>query len=289
MSISTLFLMPTIAILLCINLFPFVYQLVLSLTDFRFGDRGLRFIGLSNYIAAFTQDPRFIHAVVVTVKFSLIAVTAELILGFLLALLLDRASRRWRDLLLPIFIIPMVLSPIVVGYLFQLMYSSQYGIINYFLQSVGIHLPYSFISNTKTVLWALAAVDIWQWTPFAILVILAGLQSLPMEPYEAARVDGASPWQSIRFITLPLLKSEVLVVLLLRLLESLKVFDIIYALTAGGPGTATESISLYLYRVNFKFLNMGYAAAMSIIVLIVATCLARLFSKLVYLGATREE
>jgi multiple sugar transport system permease protein len=209
---------------------------------------------------------------------------ATILGGLALAVALDRVGDRTRRLALPLVIIPMAMSPIVVGLIFKFLYNDAVGPINYYLEVFGFHIDNSFLARPETAIWAVAVVDIWQWTPFAVLVFLAALQSLPQGPIEAARIDGAGSIGTFFYVRLPMIKAELIVVLLLRTLDSFRVFDVVYATTRGGPGTSTETLSIYLQRTAFGFLDWGYAGAMSIFLIIVAVILVRPLSKRLEVG-----
>ena len=214
------------------------------------------------------SDKFFLEALAHTFIYAATALTFEFLLGLTLAILLD-GPLRGRSLFRSGLLIPMMLPPVVVGVVWRLMLNPDFGAVNGTLKGVGL--------NTEALTWtaspvlafaSVIAVDIWQWTPFIFLVLLAGLQSIPQEPYEAAVIDGSSAWQTFRHITLPLLKPAILIALLLRTMDLLRVFDQIFILTQGGPGFSTETVSLYIYRTAFRFSDFGYAAAMSFVLLI---------------------
>lgn len=158
------------------------------------------------------------------------------------------------------------------------MYNPSFGLINYFLGLIGVGSR-AWVAEATTALPALIVADVWQWTPFMFLLIYAGLQSLPEEPFEAARVDGASTWQTLQYLTIPMLRPVLLVAILLRIIESVKTFDIIFALTRGGPGTSTQTLNLYTFSQAFEWIKPGYAAALAIIILILVSILGQLMSK----------
>jgi multiple sugar transport system permease protein len=178
-------------------------------------------------------------------------------------------------------LVPMMLPPVVVGVVWRLMLNPNFGAINGTLKGAGLDsLALAWTASPKLALFSVIMVDVWQWTPFMFLVLLAGLQATPQEPYEAALVDGSSAWQTFQFVTLPLLKPAILIALLLRTMDLLRVFDQIFILTEGGPGFATETISLYIYRAAFRFSDFGYAAAMSFVLLILTNIISLLYIRL---------
>jgi multiple sugar transport system permease protein len=277
-------LAPTVLVLLGLSLYPTLYNLYQSFRETQLIGPA-KWAGFDNFTRLF-HDHRFWASAELTVKFMLVTVAGTVLLGLALAAALDRASDRFRRIVLPIVVIPMAMSPIVVGLIFKFLYNDAVGPINYYIGKLGPNLDNSFLARTDTAIWAVAAVDIWQWTPFAVLVFLAGLQSLPRGPLEAARIDGASGFGTFWLVQLPLIGTELIVVILLRALDSFRVFDVVYATTRGGPGTSSETLSIYLQRVAFNFLDFGYAGAMSIFLILIATLLARPLAKRLRLGTT---
>ncbi|MBS7649707.1 sugar ABC transporter permease, partial [Candidatus Bathyarchaeota archaeon] len=186
-----------------------------------------------------------------TLKFVSIAVALEFTLGFILALILNQDIRGGRIYRF-ICILPMMLMPTIIGFIWKFLYHGDIGLINYVLSFLGIQRR-PWLGNADTAMYAIILTDVWQWTPFCFLVLLAGLQSLPIEPFEAAKIDGASRWLIFKNITIPLLKPSIIVALLFRTIDSFKIFDLIYVMTHGGPGNATMVMSLYIYRWAFIF------------------------------------
>ncbi|MGQ9814770.1 MAG: carbohydrate ABC transporter permease [Candidatus Roseilinea sp.] len=271
------FIMPAVIWALLFTIFPLLYALYTSFFSFRFG-RINQFVGSVNYARLFT-DSNLHNGLRVTLTFVIVTVTVQMLLGFGLALLLNR-EMRGKSILRAIMVLPLFATPVAVGYLSITLFYEINGPINELLRTLGgTGVPW--LSNP---FWALAAViiiDIWQWTPFVFLVSLAALQSLPADLYEAAEVDGASGWQSFRSITLPLMRPILWLILLLRLVEAFKVFDIPTSLTLGGPGRATEVYSLFTYRTALRFFDHGYAAAQGFLLLfIVSLIVALLFGRI---------
>lgn len=268
---------PITIFLLSITVFPTIYALVISLQDYELTNPlGRVFIGFENYMSLFS-DSRFWNAVKVTLIFLVGSLFFEMILGFLLALLISRNFRGNR-LVKSVFLLPTITTPVVVGLIWIMMYDPQFGVINYFLTSIGLD-PQNWLANSDTAIWALIAVDVWEWTPFVALVLLAGLQSLPLEPYEAAKVDGANALQSFYHITLPQMKHYIIIAFIFRFMDAFRWFDTIYVMTKGGPGTATETLNMFGYLTGFEFLNMGYAAAIGIVMLIMMIVISQGFIK----------
>ncbi len=256
-----LLLSPTVAVLVALSIYPLIYAIRVSFTSG--SDSSFT---LANF-ARLASDQFFISALAHTFIYAVAALTLEFLLGLGLALLLDR-SLRGRSIFRALLLIPMMLPPVVVGVVWRLMFNSDFGAINGTLKTAGINTEaLTWTASPNLALASVIAVDVWQWTPFMFLVLLAGLQAIPQEPYEAAMVNGSSWWQTFRHVTLPLLRPAILIALLLRTMDLLRVFDQIFILTEGGPGFATETVSLYIYRTAFRFFDFGYAAAMSFILL----------------------
>ena len=275
-----LLIAPATIILMIIALYPFIYALQLSLYRWEMGDalQSKRFFGALNYIRALTSSG-FWEALATTVSYTVLAVAVEFSLGLGVALLLN-TEFLGRSVVRSIAIVPLAVTPVVVGLVWRVLYNTDYGVLNYYLHAVG--LPTSkWIAGMSTALLSVVIVDIWQWTPFATLILLAGLQTVPVDILEASQIDGASSLQRFRFITLSFLKTPILVVFLFRSIDSFKVFDNIYALTMGGPGSATETLSMHLYIQGFRNRHMGYASAMGILFLIVVTLICQLYIKLI--------
>jgi multiple sugar transport system permease protein len=265
------FLAPAFIVILVVLIYPLLYTFQLSFYDYSIA-RGLRFSGLDNFIKILDDD-RFFTSLKNTLLYALVVVTIECIFGFILALILNK-NFRGRGLVRGLFMIPMLASPIVSGITWRFMYNPDFGIINYFLALLGLP-PQVWTGNPHISLLSVMIVDIWEFTPFVMLLLLAGLQSIPKEQYESAMIDGAGFWSKLRFITLPWLKPMLLVVLLLRTMDSIKIFDQVYALTAGGPGVSSMTLGVYAYANGFRNFFLGYAAAISLLLALItiAICL----------------
>lgn len=268
------FLAPSVALLLALTVYPFLYILRLSL--YRMSPTGEVFVGADNFLRL-ARDPLFFQSLGQTLVLTAGALALEFGLGLGLALLLDsqiRGRNLWRALLL----LPMILPPVVVGVIWRLIYNPNFGVLNGALQLAGVDTTrLTWLADPSVALAAVIVVDVWEWTPFVFLILLAGLQAIPEEPYEAARIDGASAWQTFWHVTLPLLTPAILVALLLRTMDLLRIFDQVFILTQGGPGFATETISLYIYKTAFRFFDFGYAAAMSLLLLVGTLIVSRLY------------
>lgn len=266
------FLLPTVVVLLVITIYPMINSLWNSLHYFNlFTPDDKRFVGLGNYGDLLTKDPTFWAVMRITFIYTIGVVAVQFVLGLGMALLLDRAMRGIA-LLRTLIIIPILISPVVVGLTWRYMYEP-WGVINYVFGRLGL-APVDWLANPSVALISIMVVDIWQWTPFVVLVLLAGLQSIPREVVEAAALDGLKFRQYFTRILWPLLRPVALIVLLIRMMDALKVFDTVYMLTRGGPGTSTYVASMYNYVLFFGNYQVGYAAAMSYIILIIVNVFA---------------
>jgi multiple sugar transport system permease protein len=262
-----LMLAPALALFAAIALLPMAELVAMSASRIEWRDAQAHwsFAGIANFVRL-AQDGLFRAGVRNTVIFAVGAVTAQMVLGFALALATSKALRG-RALYRTVFILPILVPGIVIGAIWKLMYNFDFGVLNQLLAVVGLP-PVDWLGSTSTALAAVIAVDVWHWTPFVFLLMLAGLESLPQDVYEAAKVDGATFAQELRYITLPLMLPLIVVTLAFRLLVAFKVFDEIYLLTGGGPGTTTEVVSYTIYRRFFTEGQTGYGAAMSVVVLV---------------------
>ena len=269
-----LLLVPTIFLLLALTVYPLIYSIIAMLhkINIRTGER--TFIGFQNFIEMST-DSFFWNALKNTAIYTSTAVAVEFVLGLSLAVFLS-TKLAGRGIFRSLFLTPMMLPPIVAAVIFKIIYIPDFGVINWFLGLFGIE-GIIWEASANTALLSLILVDIWEWTPFMFLILLAGLQAIPLDPYEAAEVDGATKFQIFRDITFPLLRPAVLIALLLRIMDTLRIFDQIFIMTGGGPANATETMSLYIYRHGFRFSNIGYATAMSFIMLILTLLISNFF------------
>jgi multiple sugar transport system permease protein len=258
-----LFPAPAVLLVAVLIVYPIAYTGWMSFQEWSASSLSPpRFVGAANYTKILVGDARFREAVGRTIYFTLVAVAAETLLGVAMALLFNREF--WgRGLLRTLAILPMVATPTAIALVFVMMYHPTLGVANYLASVAGL-APFRWTYSSQTALYALALVDIWQWTPLIMLIALAGLASLPREPYEAARLDGASPLQAFWHITLPLLRPALVVAILFRAIDALKTFDIIFVMTQGGPANASETINILLFNQAFSYFNMGYAASMAV-------------------------
>uniref|UniRef100_A0A7V4TI25 Sugar ABC transporter permease n=1 Tax=Candidatus Caldatribacterium saccharofermentans TaxID=1454753 RepID=A0A7V4TI25_9BACT len=272
--------LPSLGVILAVVIFPLLYSLRLSFIQWDALVPGQKFVGFRNFLQVIT-DTRFLASLGHTGILLSGIITIEFLLGFLLALCLLEEFKL-KKFVTAMFILPVTIIPTVAGFIWKLMLDAQYGPVNHVLSiMLRRDIQYTWLAHTNTAYISLIVTDVWQWTPFMILVLLAGLVALPKDALEAAEIDGASEWQKVRFITLPMLKPVIVVALLIRSLDSLKLFDIVFAMTQGGPGTSTETLSYYIYRNGFEYFRMGYTAAMSYVVLaIVSTVITLLLERL---------
>lgn len=269
-----IFLLPGLLFLLGVVLFPTAYALYVSTTVWNLiGEQG-EFIRMANYYQM-VHDDRFLLAFGRTILFTVVAISIELLFGLLLALGLSRITRH-KNTFLSIFLVPFVVAPAAVAYAFLFLMNPQFGGINYMLSLVGVG-PIPFLGTSSYALPSLILVDVWQYTPFMFLIIYAGLEALPREPFEAAKIDGANAWQRFKWVTLPLLKPVIAIAVLIRGMDAFRAFDKFYIMTGGGPGTSSEVLSLYAYRIGFTNFDFGYATAISLFMLFVIVVASWLF------------
>jgi multiple sugar transport system permease protein len=274
-------IVPTCVLLAVINLYPFVYALYLSFHKYNLArvGKGAKFVGFANYAAAFS-DPRFINSIARTLTIVIAAVTIEFALGFVMAFVLN-SKLRGMDTIRKLSIAPVTVMPVVSALMWFYIFNQRYGIINWTLGLAGIPAQ-PWLTDPFLATLSIVIADVWQWTPFIMLVMLAGLNALPEYVYEAAQIDGLSEWQQFRWVTLPLLMPVILIVVLLRLMEAFKLFDLPYVMTQGGPAGATETLSYYIYVQAFQFFEIGKAAAFAIIMLIMVNIVGQIFVRRMY-------
>lgn len=270
-NLRILFPLPAIVFIGMLMVFPILYTLYLSFTNWNLTS-GMEpaFVGINSYLRVFSE-PRFLHALGRTFTFTAFAVAFEVVLGVVVALILNRAfiGKSLAKLLL---LLPLVATPVAVGIVFNLFYDPTIGLLNFALNALG--LPQGrWVSSEHTVIASLVLVDVWQWTPMITLIVLAGLAGLSEEPVEAARVDGASEWQILRYVTIPMVMPVILTAMILRLIDALKTFDIIFAMTGGGPGYASETLNIMGFKYSFEYFRMGQSSVILVaLFLVVLIC-----------------
>lgn len=259
------FLLPPLLMLFALTIYPFVFGIYNSFHNWLLykPQLGKPFVGLDQYVRIL-KDSSFWTALGHTLIYVCLSVSCSVLLGFGQALLLDRDEIRGKGVIRSILTIPLVLAPVVVGFAFRFMYNSDLGVLPWLLEQGGIRIQ-RILGDPTWALYAVILVDIWNQTPFAFLVLLAAIQSINPELYEVAAIDGSSYWQSLVHITVPLLRRAFLVVLLIRTIDAFKAFDILYVMTEGGPGRATEVLSVFGYRLAFVGWRMGTASAFALI------------------------
>lgn len=273
---SNAFLMPTVLLILALSIFPLIFSLVLSFMSWDLSrlQGGVIYIGLKNF-ATLVADTRFWNTARNTVYFVFGAVGLQYILGLGLAILLNQEIR-FRRFFRVAFLVPMMLTPAAVGYVGRMLFNESMGPINDIIHHLGGPVI-PWLSNSKMAMPSLILLDTWEWVPFMTIVLLAGLQSLPPEVFECARVDGANDWDIFSHITFPMIAPVSITVVLIRALEAFKLFDIVNVMTGGGPGTATETVTMYAYIVGLKNGNLGYASAIAYSLLIMVIIFSTVF------------
>jgi len=255
--------LPALIVMFLIVAFPIGYNLVLSL--FRYdlaGVSAVQFIGLDNYVHI-SQAPRFWNSLAVTAVFTGGALVGQTVIGTALALFFSREFKG-KSLVKAIFLFPIAATPVAVSLIWAMMWNFDFGIINYVIRALGGH-PQMWLASPSQVIPALVITDIWQWTPLIMLIVLASLESLPREPFESATVDGASAFQILTRITLPLIRPTIIVAAMIRSIDAIKTFDLIYVMTQGGPGFASENLNIYTFNVGFNYFRMGRGATLAVV------------------------
>lgn len=284
-AIKRMFILPTIVLLICINIFPLIWSLGLSFADYsavkpRIPGINPNWIGGKNYRDVLS-DIEIWKYFAITARYAIMAVLGEFFVGFGVALMLNRGFKA-KGLVTTLILLPMMMSMSIVGMFWKLLYNPGWGIINYML-GLG---DFAWLANPKTALAAVAITDIWMWSPFTMLLSLAGLSAIPQYLYEAAEIDRASWWFKFRRITLPLVSPLLFIALIFRTMEAFKMFDIAFVMTGGGPGTATELIAVNLYRLAFAQWRTGRASAFAYIILIMIIAISNIYIK--YLNKAKE-
>lgn len=268
-----IYMAPCVLFLLCMVLFPLLYTLYLSFHDWSMSTiSDPEFIGLQNYFDLF-KDHYFTDSIRITLVYSTVALAIEMVFGIILALMLNRKNLFMRNVNKTIMLIPMTMTPVAVGMIWKLIMDPTIGLFNYALKGMGFD-PLEWLSGSATVIPSLIIIDVWQWTPMVSLIILAGLSSISEDINDAATIDGANFLQKTFKITIPLTLNTILVAALLRLIDVLKTFDIIYSTTQGGPAFQSQTINIYSYMYGFQYYKYGYSAASMIIFLLLVSCVA---------------
>jgi len=280
------FLAPTLIILGVIGVFPFIYALYLSFFDWNIFSKAGKMIwtGVNNY-RKLVFDASFQEALWKGVKFMLWTVPIELVLGLALAISLTKPYKG-NNFFRLVFALPLTMAPIAIGAIWKLMTMSGMGIIPQLLYSLGI--DYNIGVSSKQAFATVVIMDVWHWTPFVALALLAGLTSLPKEPFEQAQIDGANKWQVFTYLTLPMLRPVITTILFIRIMDVLRIVDEVWMLTGGGPGTATRFVGIHIWRVVFPKTDYGYGSAISIILLYITIVLSWLLFTAITRGGREE-
>jgi multiple sugar transport system permease protein len=280
-TLAWLFVGPSILLLLAVNIFPLIWTIRLSFTNFRVNrpNQPAEFVGLKNYIKILTDGDIWL-SMQATAHFLIWTIVLQVLIGFTLAYLINKKFRG-NDLWTTIIVLPMMLSPAVVGNFWTFLYQPQIGLFNYAVSFVSGISPSSFsmIGSTSLAPWAIVIVDTWMWTPFVMLICLAGLRSIPTSIYEAAECDRASKWRQFWTITFPMVLPFLMLAVLFRGIENFKMFDLVVQLTGGGPGSITELTSINLKRAAFEQWRTGYASAYAVILFVTVFGLASIYVK----------
>ena len=267
------FILPAVAIMVAGLVYPVLQAFYLSLYDWKIGTKfeDAPFVGIRHFVRMISDDN--VHeSIWVTLRFGFWTITIEMFLGVALALLLEKPIRG-ASVFRTIFILPLMISPVVVGLIWRYLFDARIGWINYYLGKIGIE-PQVWLGNADLAFFAIVFTDIWQWTPFIFIIVIAGLQALPSEILEASKIDGANWWQHILFVKLPMIRSILLIALLLRLIDVFRALEVMYILTGGGPGRATELLSLHIYNRAFETQQLGYASAISVLLIVIVFALS---------------
>lgn len=279
--IAWLFVAPSIFLLLAVNIFPLIWTIRLSFTNFRVNrpNAPVKFVGLDNYVSVLTNGDVW-QTMQSTAHFLIWTIVLQVLIGFSLAYLINKKFRG-NDMWTTIIVLPMMLSPAVVGNFWTFLYQPQIGLFNYIVGFLGGVDPSSFsmIGDVSLAPWAIIIVDTWMWTPFVMLICLAGLRSIPNSIYEAAECDRASRWRQFWTITIPMVLPFLMLAILFRGIENFKMFDLVVQLTGGGPGSITELTSINLKREAFEQWHTGYASAYAVILFVTVFGLASIYVK----------
>ena len=264
------FVVPALIVVLAVIIFPWLFTIWMSLHEWKVGSP-TTFVGLANFVRL-PNDPRFVEAIGHTMFYTALSVLLPLVFGTFAAVVFHQKFPA-RGFLRGIFIMPMMATPVAIALVWTMMFHPQLGILNYLLSLVGLPAQV-WVFHPATVIPSLVLVETWQWTPLVMLIVLGGLAAIPAEPYESAQIDGANIWQVFRYITLPLITPFLFIAAMIRMIDAVKSFDIIFAITQGGPGSASETINLYLYSVAFTYYDIGYGSAIAVVFFALIVALA---------------
>jgi multiple sugar transport system permease protein len=264
------FVVPALIVVLAVIIFPWLFTIWMSLHEWKVGSP-TTFVGLANFVRL-PNDPRFVEAIGHTMFYTALSVLLPLVFGTFAAVVFHQKFPG-RSFMRGVFIMPMMATPVAIALVWTMMFHPQLGILNYLLSLVGLPAQV-WVFHPATVIPSLVLVETWQWTPLVMLIVLGGLAAIPAEPYESAQIDGANIWQVFRYITLPLITPFLFIAAMIRMIDAVKSFDIIFAITQGGPGSASETINLYLYSVAFTYYDIGYGSAIAVVFFVLIVALA---------------
>lgn len=264
--VKYLMLSPLLVLLTALIIYPLIQLFVMAFDDGQ----------IVAHFSRLTQDSNFWNSVKVTLWFVILSVGIELIVGTTLAIMVSDVQS---TILRAVLLLPMMVAPAAVGLIWRIIFQPMFGVLNMGLAALALP-PLGWLADPDLALLSVVLVDVWQWTPFVYLILLSGLQSMPKDPFEAAVIDGASGWQTIRYITLPLLMPSIYIAVLFRTLDAFKALDKFVTLTSGGPGNATEVLSLYIYKVSFRFLDLSYGALLAIGAAIIVILFTQIYSRI---------
>lgn len=277
----TKFIAPAMTTMVLLSVLPTIFLFIISLTNYQLGwdFSRAKFVGIKNFTRLFSgADPDFWHSVFISILFMVLATVIEMLLGFAFASVLNASEFKLKGLVIGILIIPLAMTPTIAAQMWKLMFNAEYGVLNYILAAL-FNTKVVWLSSEMAFL-SILMVDIWQFTPFVTLICYSGLRSIPAEPYESAAIDGANRWQVLTKITLPMMRKLLYLAILLRAIDSLKLFDTAFVLTQGGPGNATEFLSLHVYRMaNAQNGLIGRAAAIALVLLLITNIVSRFLIK----------
>jgi multiple sugar transport system permease protein len=285
--IGLLLLLPALAYLAFLSIYPTIYAVLLSGKDVNLArPYKALFVGLGNFFRLF-QDGLFLKSIYNTLKIALVSIVLELAVGYVVAEIFDKRLKGM-EILRTIYMLPMMVTPVVWGLVWVYIFNPNFGLANYLCDRLGLGFQ-PWFASADTAIWSLILVNVWQWAPFTAVIFLAGLSGIPATLLDAAAVDGAKWYQVIRYVKFPALKYVAMVVILMRMMDNLRLFDLVYSTTQGGPGSATETMSFFIYRHGFKFFNVGYSSAAAIIVLVMIILLSQLLIRIFYRGGEISE
>lgn len=267
------FILPAVLVMAAGLVYPVIQAFYLSFFDWKIGTDfdDAPYVGFRHFVRM-VGDENVWASIWVTIKFGFWTISLEMFLGVSLALLLEKPIRG-ASVFRTIFILPLMVSPVVVGLIWRYLFDARIGWINYYLGMIGIE-PQVWLGDADLAFFAIVFTDIWQWTPFIFIIVIAGLQALPSEVLEASKIDGANWWQHILFVKLPMIRSILLIALLMRLIDVFRALEVMYILTGGGPGRATELLSLHIYNRAFDTQQLGYASAISVLLIVIVFILS---------------